>query len=89
MEGKNSKKKIKRQNPTIVFLQETKCSTERIEEVSKKIWKGSEGMGIDTRGFARGLVILWDSTRVTLGDYGVVDSSYMRTLKWLNSRWKA
>ena len=47
-------KNIKRQNLAIVFLLETKCLAKRIEEVSKKIWKGSEGMGIDTKGFAGG-----------------------------------
>ena len=66
---RNLSKKIKRQNPTIVFLQETKCSTNRIEEVSKKIWKGSESMEIDTRGFAGGLEIIWDPTQVYLGGF--------------------
>ena len=52
--------KIKRQNPTIVFLQEIECPEKRIEEVSKKIWKGSEGMGINVRGFVGGIGIMWD-----------------------------
>ena len=62
-------KKIKRQNTTIFFLQEKKCSTNRLEEVSKKIWNWSEGMGIDAIGFEGGLGIMWDPTRVSLGGF--------------------
>ena len=59
-------KKIKRTNPTIVFLQETKCPASQIQELSKKIWKRSEGISIDARGYVGGLGILWDPTRVSL-----------------------
>ena len=53
----------------MVFLHETKCSTNRIEEVSKKIWKGNESMVIDARGFVGGLGIIWDPVQVTLGGF--------------------
>ena len=61
--------KIKRTNPTIVFLQETKFPSTQIQEIGKKIWKGSEGIGIDARGYAGGLGILWDPTMVRLGGF--------------------
>ena len=37
--------------------------------MSKKIWKGSEDIDIDARGYAGGLRILWDPTRVNLGEF--------------------
>ena len=54
-------KKIKKTNSVIVFLQETKCQVAQIQNLSKKIWKKSEGMGLYARGYAGGLGILWDS----------------------------
>ena len=53
----------------IVFLQETKCSVNQLQEIRKKIQKGSEGMGIDARGFARGLGMLWDPNKVFLSSF--------------------
>ena len=63
------RKKIKRTDPTIVFLQETKFSMNKLQEINKKIWKGSEGMGIDARGYAGGLGILWDPNGVHLSSF--------------------
>ena len=62
-------KNIKRQNLTIVFLQFTKCPTNKIEEFRKKFWKGSEGMGINARGFVGSLGIMWDLAKVSLGGF--------------------
>ena len=63
------RKNIHRTNPIVVFLQETKCPTNQLQEISKKIWRGSEGMGIDARGYAGGLGILWDPNRVILSSF--------------------
>ena len=52
------RKNIKQTNLTIIFLQETNCPVAQIEELSKKIWKGSEGIGIDAKGYVGGIGIL-------------------------------
>ena len=62
-------KKIKQTNLDIVFIQETKFVVAQIEDPSKKIWKGSEGIGINAKGYVGGLGILWDPTRVSLGGF--------------------
>ena len=59
-------KMIKQTNPSIVFLQDTKCSMTQIQDLRKKIWVKCEAMGIDSRGFSGVLGILWDPTRVSL-----------------------
>ena len=60
------RKKIQKTNLAIVFLQETKCSANQLQDIGKKIWKGSEGMGIDVRGQVGGLGILWDPSKVSM-----------------------
>ena len=59
-------KNIKKKKMAIVFLQETKCLATQIQDLSKKIWTRSEWVGLDARGYSRGLGILWDSNRVSL-----------------------
>ena len=61
--------KIKRTNPAIVFLQETKCQANFIQERRSKIWARCESMGIDSTGFSGGLCILWDPSQVSLSDF--------------------
>ena len=61
--------KIKRSNPAIVFLQETKCQANFIQESRSKIWARCESMGIYSKGFSGGLCILWDPSQVSLSDF--------------------
>ena len=61
------RKKIQRTNPILVFLQETKCSASQLQKISKRMWKGSEG--IDERGHAGGLGIFWDPHNVILSSF--------------------
>ena len=41
------KRKIQMEKPTIVFLQETKCSSEDLGSFGKRFWKGAEVMALD------------------------------------------
>ena len=61
--------KIKKSNPSIVFLQETKCLANFIQERRSKIWMCCESMGIDSKGFSGGLCILWDPSQVSLYNF--------------------
>ena len=63
------RQKIKMTNPAIIFLQETKCLANYIQDRRGKIWPRCESMGIDSRGFSRGLCILWDPSQVSLIDF--------------------
>ena len=51
-------KRIKKTNTDLVFLQETKCPLDQIQVIGRKIWKRSDGMGIDARGFVGDMGIL-------------------------------
>ena len=53
--GKTLNRKIKQENPNIMFLQETKCSFEGLEKIRDKIWKGSHLMAMDAVGQAGGM----------------------------------
>ena len=64
--NRNILSKIKKTNTTIVFLQETKCPSNQLQEISKKIRKCNEGIGIDIRGYVGALGILRDPNRVNL-----------------------
>ena len=74
---------IKRTNPAIVFLQETKCQAKFIQECRSKIWDRCESMGIDSKDFSRGLCILWDSTWVSLSDMQGTHNSISANFKVL------
>ena len=74
-------KMIKMTNPTIVFLQETKCLANYIQEIRGKIWAICESMGINARGFCGGLCILWDPTRVSLFEFQGTHNSISTNFK--------
>ena len=40
-------RKIKQESADILFIQETKCSSEGMDKISSKIWKGSLVMALD------------------------------------------
>ena len=75
--------KIKKSNPAIVFLQETKCQANFIQDHMSKIWARCETMGIDSKGFSGGLCIIWDSTWVSLSDLQGTHNSILANFKVL------
>ena len=56
----------KQERPDIVFVQETKCSTEGMEKVREKIWKGSRMIALDALGMVGEIVVLWQPNVVDL-----------------------
>ena len=52
-------RKVKQERLDVLFLQETKCNSEVMEKLGKKIWKGSRVMVIDAVGMDSGLAVLW------------------------------
>ena len=52
-------RKIKMEKPDVLYLQETKCSFEKMMRIGLKVWKGSRVMAIDSVGMRGGIAILW------------------------------
>lgn len=76
MQGSNNqlkkrllKIKIKMEKPTIIFLQETKCSGEELRNYIKFFRKAVEVMEIDANGAVEGLGILWNPNLVSLNNF--------------------
>jgi len=63
------RKKIRKENPTILILQESKCSEEALKERMKNIWRNSKIVAIDALGTAGVLAIIWDPSRVSLHNF--------------------
>ena len=56
---KTLNRKIRQENPDILFVQETKCSLEGLEKIRDKIWKCSHLMALDVARKSGGVAILW------------------------------
>ena len=60
------KRKIDKEKPAIVFLQETKCESEEMTKISKRVWKGAMVVARDAEGAAGGLALMWNPNLVSL-----------------------
>ena len=69
MKWKTLNRKIRQENPDILFLQEMKCSLEGLEKIRNKIWKGSHLMALDVAGQSSGVAIFWQPRTVELSDW--------------------
>lgn len=57
------------EKPVILFLQETKCSSEDLVNFSKRFWKGAEIIALDATGASEGLGILWNPNLVSISNF--------------------
>ena len=62
------KRKINKEKPTIVFLQETKCSSEEMTKISRWVWKGAMVAARDAEGATGGLALLWNPNLVSISN---------------------
>lgn len=53
----------------ILFLQETKCSSEDLGNFGKRFWKAAKVMALDVTGATGGLGILWNPTLVSISNF--------------------
>ena len=60
------KRKIDKEEPAIVLLQETKCGSEEMTKISKRVWKGTMVAAHDAEGAAGGLALMWNPNLVSL-----------------------
>jgi exonuclease III len=76
MRGLNgcSKKKWLREliiaeQPEVLFLQETKCSSEDIDKLIPKCWKQGAAMSIYATRTAGGLTIMWNTNAIIMENF--------------------
>ena len=60
------KRKIQMENLGILFLQETKCSSEELESIGMRFWKGARIVETDATGAAGGIGLLWNPNVVSI-----------------------
>jgi len=66
--GKLLKNLIMEEKPSILFLQETKCSLNFLEKAAAKAWPGGQVIAVDAQGASGGLAILWDARKIQLNN---------------------
>jgi len=57
------------ENPDVLMIQETKCTSEDIERMLPYCWRQGKAVSIDATGTAGGLAILWNTNMVTLENF--------------------
>jgi exonuclease III len=95
LNGRSKQKRLREliiaEQPEVLFLQETKCSSEDMDKLISKCWKQGQAMSIDAIGTAGGLSIMWNTNAIILenfsatkwaitADYRLIGSSKPRHL---------
>ena len=62
------KMKIQKDQPTVLFLQETKCTSGIISQMMARIWKDFITIAIDAQGASEGLSISYNPLLITLDE---------------------
>ena len=57
------KRKFQQEKPDIMFIQETKCATNQMENINKRLGKPIKYIDVASQGWEGGINTLWD-TRV-------------------------
>lgn len=57
---------ILQEQPQIIFMQETKCSTSTLEPILSRVWTGCQTAIVDAIGASGGLAIAWNSHHISL-----------------------
>ena len=60
------KNKLNMEKPKICFIQETKCTTEKLLQISRKSWNKYHYLDIDSQNLAGGILTLWNPKKVNL-----------------------
>ena len=66
--GRILKNMLKQEKPSILFLQEMKCSSTILEKIAAKAWLGGLVTAVDAQGASGGLAILWDARTIHLNN---------------------
>lgn len=63
------KNMIQQENPSLVFLQETKGNSIVLEKILNKVWTRCRSVSADASGASRGQEILWNPQILSLQDF--------------------
>lgn len=63
------KKMIQQDRPSIIYLQETKCSSTVLEKILNKAWPRCKLVLVDASGASGGLAIIWNPKELYLQDF--------------------
>jgi len=77
--GRLLKNMLMQEKPSILFLQETKCSATILERVAAKAWPGGLVTIVDAQGASGGLAILWDAQAIQLNNIQADESFIQAT----------
>jgi exonuclease III len=58
------KNKLKREKLDICFIQETKCTIEKMAQISRKNWNIYNVLDIDSQNVVGGILTLWNPQKV-------------------------
>eukprot|EP00253_Pinus_taeda_P035376 PITA_35376 len=76
---------IKLERPQICFLQETKCTSGRLDSTLSKIWPGCRSMAVDATGASGGLAITWNPQSITLTNFHATHHLMQATFHFLGT----
>jgi exonuclease III len=63
------RERIKKEQPYILILQETKCTGEEASSTLQKCWKQAHHVKVDAKGVASGMAMLWNPITVLLDGF--------------------
>lgn len=66
--GRILKNMLKQEKPSILVLQEMKCSSTVLERIAAEAWPGGLVIAVDAQGASGGLAILWDARIIHLSN---------------------
>ena len=60
------KRKFQQEKPDIMFIQETKCATNQIEIISKRLGKPIKYIEVASHGWEGGIATFWDTRAINI-----------------------
>jgi exonuclease III len=60
------KNRLRKEQPSLCFIQETKCTLDRMETISKKQWIKYNMLVVEIQHMTRGILTLWNPQSVNL-----------------------
>ena len=74
------KRKIEVEKPSVVMIEETKCSKSHLKQEEKIIWKRIQFVAVDVEGSTGGVAIWWNPLEASL--YNLITSRLIISVKF-------
>ena len=82
---KTLSRKVRQERSDFLFLYETKCNSEVMETLRKKIWKRSRVMETNSDRIAKGVAMLWHPNVIDLSEWRANHFSLMANFRFLET----